>query len=299
MKKLLLLLLLPILIFAQDTWVNVQFDFDGYADEVTWNLYDSNQTVVASGGDYANGQPDAFHQIESLYSGDYTFELNDSYGDGLGWPPDNLGWCLVYNECQDTLFYAEGDYGLQLIESLTIAPCAPPEPPAIGCMDENATNYDETAEINDSSLCEYPPCGGFISTVVNQQCVGNQVLAYYEWETDANANCNVIKIFYGTDNFNSVYDVNIDNGIWGVYMGSGQMPPNWDEERYFYVEFADGSISDTIYYTPYSCIPGCIDSTVDNYNPWATSGDGSCDIVACESEETEITISLTLDSYPG
>ena len=23
------------------------------------------------------------------------------------------------------------------------------------------------------------------------------------------------------------------SGIWGVYMGNGQMPPNWNEERYF------------------------------------------------------------------
>ena len=35
MKKLLLLLLLPIFILAQDSWINVQFDFDGYADEVS------------------------------------------------------------------------------------------------------------------------------------------------------------------------------------------------------------------------------------------------------------------------
>ena len=123
MKKLLLLLLLPIFILAQDSWINVQFDFDGYADEVSWNLYNSTGDTIASGGNYINGQADAFHQI-FLDSGDYTFELLDAWGDGLGWPPDNLGWCLVSNACQDTLVYAEGNYGAMLIESLTIAPCA-------------------------------------------------------------------------------------------------------------------------------------------------------------------------------
>ena len=44
MKKLLLLLLLPLFIFAQDSWVNIQFDFDGYADEVTWNLYNGTDS---------------------------------------------------------------------------------------------------------------------------------------------------------------------------------------------------------------------------------------------------------------
>ena len=65
MKKILLLLLLPLLTLTQDSWINVQFDFDGYADEVTWNLYSGTDSVpVASGGDYENGQAEAFHQIE-------------------------------------------------------------------------------------------------------------------------------------------------------------------------------------------------------------------------------------------
>ena len=52
MKKLLLLLLLPLFIFAQDSWVNIQFDFDGYADEVSWNLYSGTDSLpTAYGGD--------------------------------------------------------------------------------------------------------------------------------------------------------------------------------------------------------------------------------------------------------
>ena len=76
MKKLLFLLaLLPSLLLAQDSWLNVEFDFDGYADEVSWNLYNSTGDTIASGGEYANGQSTAFHQIDSLDSGDYIFEL--------------------------------------------------------------------------------------------------------------------------------------------------------------------------------------------------------------------------------
>ena len=49
---------------AQDSWINVQFDFDGYADEVTWNLYSGTDSIpVASGGGYENGQAEAFQQI--------------------------------------------------------------------------------------------------------------------------------------------------------------------------------------------------------------------------------------------
>ena len=156
MKKLLLLwALMPLFLLAQDSWVNVEFQFDQYADEVSWSL-SNDYGVIASGGDYEYQQPNAFHVIDSLESGDYTFELLDSFGDGLSWPND--GYCLVSNACQDTLFFAQGNYGIGLIESLTIAPCAPPEPAVIDCMDENAINYNPDADVNDSMLCEYPPC---------------------------------------------------------------------------------------------------------------------------------------------
>ena len=39
MKKLLLLLaLLPSFLLSQDTWINVEFQFDNYTDEVSWSL---------------------------------------------------------------------------------------------------------------------------------------------------------------------------------------------------------------------------------------------------------------------
>ena len=61
------------------------------------------------------------------------------------------------------------------------------------------------------------------------------------------------------------------------------MPPNWSEEHYAVLEFADGSMSDTIAYTPYSCIPGCLDPAQPSYNPWATIDDGSCSGTTCDT----------------
>ena len=95
MKKLLLLMaLLPSLLLAQNTWVNIEFQFDDYAEEVSWSLSNSYGVVAsATEGDYVSEQPNAFHVIDSLQSGEYTFELLDSYGDGLSWPKD--GYCLI------------------------------------------------------------------------------------------------------------------------------------------------------------------------------------------------------------
>ena len=73
MKKFLILLLLPLLIFSQDTivdppyppppppppitdtlslydsWVEVNFQFDNYAEEVSWYLYNTTDTIYTCG----------------------------------------------------------------------------------------------------------------------------------------------------------------------------------------------------------------------------------------------------------
>jgi hypothetical protein len=280
-----------------DSWIEIEFQFDGYAEEVSWSFYNSTDTISVDTGFYSEGQPNAYQFIE-LDSGDYTFQLMDSWGDGLSYPED--GWCLVSNACQDTLFFVEGDYGMGLIESLTIAPCAPPEPAVIDCMDENATNYNPDADVNDQSLCEYPPCEGWGEPFVDQVCDGGQALLYWNWEASDNPNCNVIQITYSGENTNSYnFDVDIDNGIWGVYTGNGQMPPNWEEEYSFQAMFADSTMSDTLFHTPYPCTQGCTDDNAPNYNPWATVDDGSCGGQACDAGYTSITVDITLDNWPG
>ena len=298
MKKILILFLLPILLIAQDSWIEIEFQFDNYAEEVSWSFYSETDTISMDSAGYEYLQPNAYEFIE-LNSGQWTFELLDSFGDGLSWPND--GYCLVSNECQDTLFYAQGDYGIGLIESLTIAPCAPPDPPVIGCMNEAATNYNPNADVNDLTLCEYPSCSGFTNLYVEQTCQEGSALLYYNWDVSENPNCVVNQITFGsTDNTNAyTFNVNISNGIWGTFAGNGQMPPNWEEEFYFIATTADSVVSDTLFYTPYYCTQGCTDENALNYNPWANIDDGSCDIAACGDGYTSITVDITLDNWPG
>ena len=298
MRILLLLLGCSSISFAQNSWVEINFQFDQYAEEVSWSLYNSEDTISIEEGYYTSQQPNAYHFIE-LDSAIYTFELMDSFGDGLSWPED--GWCLVSNACQDTLFYAQGNYGIGLIESLTIAPCAPPVPAVIDCMDETATNYNPDADVNDLMLCEYPPCNSIENLFVTQVCQGGSALLYYEWDISLNPNCIVTQITYGSENGTNAYnyDVEIDNGIWGVYAGNGQMPPNWEEEFYIQLTTADSLVSDTLLYTPYPCTQGCTDESAPNYNPWATVDDGSCGGQECGYGTTAITIDITLDNWPG
>lgn len=67
----------------------LNFNFDGYASETTWVIKDSLGGTVASGGPYADGDATASETITLCAGRDFTFTINDSYGDGLTYP--NLG----------------------------------------------------------------------------------------------------------------------------------------------------------------------------------------------------------------
>lgn len=73
--------------------VTVDIMFDGYATESSWTITDSNNTVVLEVTGYASNVATDI-QSACLANGDYTFTINDSYGDGLSFPND--GTYTVY-----------------------------------------------------------------------------------------------------------------------------------------------------------------------------------------------------------
>jgi hypothetical protein len=178
------------------------------------------------------------------------------------------------------------------------------DPYVIGCMDPLANNYDPSAVVDDGS-CTYPPCGGFASYNAYQMCWGNQTAIQFEWLGDTTySQCDVTGIHVGDENGWSMFYGGYwpaQNGWHGfaAAVGNGQMPPNWSIEHYAVLELTDGNLSDTIFYTPTSCIPGCTDSTAVSYNPWATIDDGSCGGTICDpATEQQITMSIRLDNWP-
>jgi len=179
------------------------------------------------------------------------------------------------------------------------------DPFVVGCMDTTALNYDITAVVNDGS-CTYPPCAGFINSNAYQQCWGHQSAIVFEWWSDtASSNCDAIKVHFGDANgFSQMHGGSwpASNGYnnFATAAGPGQMPPNWSLEHYLVLEYEDGGFSDTMFYTPTSCIPGCMDSTQESYNPWATIDDGSCSGTTCDTNiHYQITMEIVLDNWPG
>jgi hypothetical protein len=302
MKKILfILLLLPNLLLSQNSWVNfmVQYDFYGPSE--------SNFFMVAD----ATGDTLMYHAPQTSYqyldttiyinSGQHTITLNDSYGDG--WISQQPSSFKMRNLCQGIIINWDPLLGsfYQRDTTVNILPCPPP---IYGCMDILAINYDSTATIDDLS-CIYPPCGGFVNSNAYQMCWGNQAAIAFEWESNNNPACDVVKLYYGDENG---YSLTIpgywpaSNGWnnWATPAGPGQMPPNWNLEHHLVLEYGDSSLSDTIFFTPSPCIPGCTDPTQPTYNPWATTDDGSCAGTTCDTAtQYQITMQITFDNWPG
>ncbi|MDP6908825.1 MAG: M43 family zinc metalloprotease, partial [Flavobacteriales bacterium] len=66
------------------TAITLTLDLDCYGEEITWEVRNSSNTVVASGGPYVNNASGE-QVVESLClaEGCYDFIINDSFGDGL------------------------------------------------------------------------------------------------------------------------------------------------------------------------------------------------------------------------
>ena len=87
--------------------LTIDIAFDGYADETTWRLIDSDGNVVVETTGYSRGQAAASRSL-CVSPGTYTFEIEDSYGDGLTYP--NLG-SVTISYAGTVLTTFDGNFG--------------------------------------------------------------------------------------------------------------------------------------------------------------------------------------------
>jgi len=301
MKKLLLILaLVPTLLFSQGSWIHIQLMTDNYPSETSWNITPPGGSPIIIEND-SNMLPNTLYDTIVQLGGTIVASIYDQFGDGLGssqWGGTD-GWFMISNSCQDTLMYVAGNFGDSLVQTLTVAPCAPP---TIGCLDPNGLDYDSTAYF--PGPCTYPTCGGLLSDTVQQTCLPTgQTLVQFFWQNDTtNGNCNPVRFWYWNEEGVGPFQYGLapNQQDFAVYAGNGQMPPNWSVEHYGMIEFADSTFSDTIAYTPTSCIAGCTDPTQPTYNPWATFDDGSCSGTSCDTNTTyQVTMEITFDNWPS
>ena len=287
-------LLLSLTSFSQDSsWVNVQLLPDQYADETTWEIYNSDNELVATSPEYIASTYQEI--IVPLDAGNYNFVINDAFGDGIccGF---GEGWFGLTNTCGLDL-YVYDFAGLTATIFFTLEQCAQPPPLAEGCTDTIAENYDPEAVI-DNGTCTFPPCDGLDEFSVETYCNLSNVVVLYEWADMPNPNCKLVA-YHRTTNL-----YNLGNN-WNPYTwdNTGIMFPTSDPNTtyYFLGQLADGSYTDTLTITTGECIAGCLDETASNYNPWANVDDGSCLVppANCVDGESNILVIVVPDTYVG
>ena len=293
-----ILTLISLNLSAQNSWINIQLLTDNYPSETSWNITPPNGSPIIIQND-TGMLPNTLYDTTIAIQGTIVASILDSYGDGLGssqWGGTD-GWFLIQNDCQDTIMFVAGNFGSSLIDTLQIAPCAPPTG---GCLDPLATNYDSTSAFDDGS-CIYPPCGGLDTLWGEWYCNVANITLWYHWSAGPNPNCQMLSYTRSDD----------PNNLWG-YGNVYPFPANWpntgfissnkqpNTTYYFQGMLADSSLTDTIVLTTGECNVGCTDPLALNYNPWANIDDGTCQMppANCVNGESNIVVTVIPDTYP-
>jgi len=174
MKKiLLLLLLLPILSFSQSCVpTKIVINLDQYQNETSWDVKDSTGFIVASGSGYGY-QPQYGVVVEQrcLPTGDLTFTIYDSYGDGINgalWGGLDGSYYVV--QCYDTIISGtNAAFGYDTTHAILVAPC----PPIFGCMDSSYVEFNPRADTSDGSCSTLIVLGCIDSTMYNYDALAN------------------------------------------------------------------------------------------------------------------------------
>jgi hypothetical protein len=241
--------------------VTLSITTDCWGGEVSWELLDAANNIIAnvSGNTYGNQQ--TFTWSSCLDYGCYTFNIYDSFGDGLAGIPSGCATDGTYNMVDDfgnTLFQmGAANYGSGTSHSF----CVPVGLP--GCTDAGACNYNPAATVEDGS-CEFVSCAG---------CTDISACNFDPAATIEDGTCDYS--CYGcTDPGACNFDAasTLDDGSCEFVSCAGCTDAaacNFDGGA----TIDDGSCD-------YSCY-GCTDQTACNYDPTATIDDGSCEFVSC------------------
>ena len=295
-------------VITYDSWINIDVHTDDWPEETTWELVDSNENVIAEGGPYDLDQT-LYSEIVELNSGEYYYFLFDSYGDGL-WTG---GYVEITNTCDSVLFFHEGSFTgntieeiengaeweqNELIESLTIAPCAPP---TLGCTDEIAINFNEEA-YEDDGTCEYLegctnenasnydpeaavfpsglifPGGSCNTTVWGQNYFGVDPDFYFNGNQDIFEVGN--KLYIGENTFYVDFVAEVQGNCNApavlIYVCYTEAEADGNLGTFSPGLNVNAVVGEYWYMDPCTFIYGCTDPNALNFNPEAGVNDGSC-----------------------
>jgi len=173
MKKILLLLLLPILSFSQNCVpTTIIINLDQYQGETSWDVKDTTGVVVANGsGYYSQPQYGVVTEQRCLPAGPLVFTIYDTYGDGLNgamWGGLDGSYYVV--QCYDTIITGtDAAFGSDTAHVILSAPC----PPIFGCMDSSYVEFNPRADTSDGSCSTLIVFGCIDPTMYNYDTLAN------------------------------------------------------------------------------------------------------------------------------
>ena len=173
MKKLLLLLLLPITLLGQNCVpTTIIINLDQYQSETSWDIKDTSGVVVATGNGYwSEPQYGVVIEQRCLPAGNLTFTIYDSYGDGLNgsmWGGLDGSYYVV--QCYDTLIHGNvPNFLYDTTHVLLSVPC----PPIFGCMDSSYVEFNPRADTSDGSCSTLVVFGCTDSLAYNYDSIAN------------------------------------------------------------------------------------------------------------------------------
>jgi len=141
--------------------------------------------------------------------------------------------------------------------------------------------------------------------IVTDTCSYGYAKTFVEWES-LDSGC-VVDVFhqgtpYNTYSYNWYNQLDTNHIFYNNY--SPGDPFASSDGFWFFLEMEDGSFTDTVFASQFTCISGCMDATADNYNPVANVP-ANCLAMpppqddCLDSTKTSITIELTPDTYAG
>jgi hypothetical protein len=268
-----------------------------WGDEISWEITNEEGEIVLEGGNYSNY--DAVTFTHCFDAGCYVLHLYDSFGDGWN------GAFISLNFPEQGLMFGDMtiDYGSYAAFGLALGTeCEDIDTggggtggntDVHGCTDPGASNFNPIATVDDGS-CIYPCEDGgeqallYLCTFSQGQNVALEI-------TDEEGN-----VVYNGDNFSDfdiVYvDICLGEGCYTATLSNTAGESGW-YNGYFYINYGweqiiytslpddatewsfdfsvDGSCGD---------IFGCTDPDAPNYDPEATTDDGTC-LPSCECDD--------------
>jgi len=282
MKKLLLLLLLPIITFAQKEVV-IHITTDNYPTETKWELFsDSVGGALLNAVNYGHYTVANTSYSDTVYIDDNITDISwviyDSYGDGI--PGGNY----YVSVCSDTIIsYPVPTFTTGLIHNRVIPQCMPNPPPCVEAtviinLDQyqGETSWDIT-DTNGTVYASSVPYDGNpdYATIIIPVCIPKGPLEFNIYDTYGDGlngalwqgqdgsyyltQCNDTLI-YGTDPAfgNDTMHMFVSDSCVPIF---GCMDPDYIE--FNYLAIVDTGSCNTLK------VFGCVDSTMYNYDPSA------------------------------